>query len=467
MDNLDDNKEGNYLFQRPEGSNFVTHLSVYINFVVMTLYECLRELKAIPEVQEAVELLLHADRNMGSMLVYYDSWDEIDGKRIEWTEQTSPGDTEDSNNETEYDDIDVVHRIIGMPEFMLMYWPKGSRDWNIELYIDIPNKPETEDARSLYSLFMQSMYAPLFQEDNRDEEDDIVTVSLNLDCDINDMARIISYYIRYFECDKEDKKYKINVWWDGCDKAEEKDESWKEYYKEADNMLIIPDVHGRKFWKEAVARYPDADTIFLGDYHDPYPDEGISEQESLENFIEIVEYAKTHSNCQLLLGNHDLHYICNFSEACRIDYGNSAIIHHLLYDNLWLFKIADIRRIGYKTVLFTHAPVLTDWIQEVGETNNASLLVDRLNKLLPDIFSKPWLAEDMLTHMSFYRGGIDEFGSPIWADMREIKDNIIPTVDYSIFAHTQLAEPVITDSWANIDCRRAFILTPHLKLIEA
>lgn len=37
-------------------------------------------------------------------------------------------------------------------------------------------------------------------------------------------------------------------------------------------VLIIPDVHGRPFWKDAVQRYPDTDTIFLGDYHDPYPE---------------------------------------------------------------------------------------------------------------------------------------------------------------------------------------------------
>ncbi|MDE6339063.1 MAG: metallophosphoesterase [Muribaculaceae bacterium] len=435
----------------------------------MTLIESLRSLKAIPEVQYVAELLLNADRKEGEMLVLYDSWDEIDGERVDWSKSTEPQDAEISDIKTVYNEdneVDFVHRIVGMPEISLYYYPIGSSDWRITLEMDIPNIPEMEDTPSLYSLFRQSRFASLFRHLYEVEEDEIVTVCIDMGCDINDAAKLISYYIRYYECDKEDKKYKISVWWDGCDKEEEEDDSLKNYYVEAKDMLIIPDVHGRKFWKEAVARYPDADTIFLGDYHDPYPDEGISEQESLENFKEIVEYAKTHRNCQLLLGNHDLHYICNFGEACRLDYANSAAIHHLLYDNLWLFKIADIRRIGYKTVLFTHAPVLTDWIREVGETDNASLLTERLNRLLPDIFRKPWEAEDMLTHTSFYRGGFGNFGSPIWADMREINDNVIPTVDYSIFAHTQRAQPVITDRWANIDCHRAFILTPHLKLIE-
>ncbi|MDE5880282.1 MAG: hypothetical protein K2H60_01000 [Muribaculaceae bacterium] len=41
------------------------------------------------------------------------------------------------------------------------------------------------------------------------------------------------------------------------------------------DIIVIPDLHGRTFWKEAVEKYPDADTIFLGDYLDPYPNEGI------------------------------------------------------------------------------------------------------------------------------------------------------------------------------------------------
>ncbi|MBD5303766.1 MAG: metallophosphoesterase [Bacteroides sp.] len=428
----------------------------------MSLFECLRSLKVIPEVQYVAELLLNADRKEGEMTVLYESWDEMDGKRVDWSKSTEPEDTEISDIKTEYiedNDPDFVHRIVGMPEISLNYYPMGSRDWHLTLWMDIPNIPEMEDTPSLYSLFLQSRFAPLFRYISEVGEGEIVSVCIDMGCDINDAAKLISYYIRYYECDKEDKKYNIGVWWDGCDKEENKEDVLMKK-----DILIIPDVHGRRFWKEAVEAYPDADIIFLGDYHDPYPDEGISEQESLENFKEIVEYAKTHRNCQLLLGNHDLHYICNFGEACRLDYANSAAIHHLLYDNLWLFKIADLRRVGDKTVLFSHAPVLVDWIQEVGETTNAELLVKRLNSLLPTVFMKPWETEDMLTHTSFYRGGFGNFGSPIWADMQEIDKNIIPTVDFSIFGHTKRPEAVITDTWANLDCRRAFLLNSYLEL---
>ncbi len=40
------------------------------------------------------------------------------------------------------------------------------------------------------------------------------------------------------------------------------------------NILVVPDVHGRKFWETALD-YP-GEIIFLGDYTDPYPREGIT-----------------------------------------------------------------------------------------------------------------------------------------------------------------------------------------------
>ena len=41
-------------------------------------------------------------------------------------------------------------------------------------------------------------------------------------------------------------------------------------------ILVIPDVHGRSFWKNAVAQNTDIPIIFLGDYLDPYAHENIS-----------------------------------------------------------------------------------------------------------------------------------------------------------------------------------------------
>lgn len=234
----------------------------------------------------------------------------------------------------------------------------------------------------------------------------------------------------------------------------------------SDDTIVIPDVHGRTFWREAVEMFPENDTIFLGDYLDPYPAEGISSEEAIANLEEIIAYTKTRPNVTLLMGNHDLHYLCNFGEDCRLDYANSAKIHFLLMDNLWLFRIAAYRELNGKTVIFTHAPILNEWIESVGETTAPKELVNHLNAMLFKIQKQPWDVEEYIGQISHYRGGDSTFGSPVWADVREIDSNIIPTADYSIFAHTQLkSDPIITDRWACIDCRRAFSLTSNLEIL--
>ena len=58
------------------------------------------------------------------------------------------------------------------------------------------------------------------------------------------------------------------------------------------SILIIGDVHGREFWKDAVAKYADEcdKIIFLGDYLDPYPWENITRKQAIWNFEDIIKY---------------------------------------------------------------------------------------------------------------------------------------------------------------------------------
>lgn len=47
-------------------------------------------------------------------------------------------------------------------------------------------------------------------------------------------------------------------------------------------VIIIPDVHGRKFWRSALSWVETTPIVFLGDYLDPYRDEGIDSEEAYE-----------------------------------------------------------------------------------------------------------------------------------------------------------------------------------------
>ena len=75
-------------------------------------------------------------------------------------------------------------------------------------------------------------------------------------------------------------------------------------------MIIIPDVHGRTFWKEAVKGRENEEIVFLGDYIDPYGYEGITPEEGIIALEDIIKFKQDHpNNVHLLLGNHDAGYI--------------------------------------------------------------------------------------------------------------------------------------------------------------
>ena len=68
------------------------------------------------------------------------------------------------------------------------------------------------------------------------------------------------------------------------------------------DVLILPDIHGRSFWREAVKNLsPDDYAIFLGDYADPYPHEGISPEEAWINLLDIIVFAKEHPTLTFLV----------------------------------------------------------------------------------------------------------------------------------------------------------------------
>ena len=89
-------------------------------------------------------------------------------------------------------------------------------------------------------------------------------------------------------------------------------------------LLVIPDLHGRKFWRETLANNIGQidKVIFLGDYLDPYPEE-IEEnpdlmecndfydsQNLLKMLEDIISLKKNEPNKYILLtGNHTDSYI--------------------------------------------------------------------------------------------------------------------------------------------------------------
>lgn len=237
-------------------------------------------------------------------------------------------------------------------------------------------------------------------------------------------------------------------------------------------VLIIPDVHGRTFWKEAVSKYPDIPIVFLGDYLDPYGSEGITPNEALENFREILKFKKENKErVTLLIGNHEIHYFDQFYNFSRKDTINKQIIHDLLYENLSLFKIAAFHTFNKTEYLFSHAGVLQLWWEKhfPNIMPDAVTICNTLNKQIKDAESFNTFIDEAMLDVGVKRGGEDEAGSCVWADVSEhSKSPAFPPGVYQIFGHTQLRKnPVIKKRVADLDCRRAFILTAKgIKAVE-
>lgn len=142
---------------------------------------------------------------------------------------------------------------------------------------------------------------------------------------------------------------------------------------------VIGDIHGRINWKQLVD--PARINIFLGDYFDPY--DRYSYEHLRDNFLEIMQFAKTNPGTILLLGNHDLHYI-HYRDESRLDVLHEDEIKQLLLDNMHLFQ-GIAYAIG-NDILISHAGFTKEWCEYSGYVGDGSLqsYVDHANNLLWD-----------------------------------------------------------------------------------
>lgn len=233
-------------------------------------------------------------------------------------------------------------------------------------------------------------------------------------------------------------------------------------------MIIIPDIHGRKFWKDAISLREDNEkVIFLGDYVDPYKWEDISSEQVINNLKEIIEFKKSNMDSVILLiGNHDYSYINRLAAECRFDYKNADEIQSLFMYNKDLFQFGYYEVIEGVMHTFTHSHILTNWVNyynDVFEDYNKVTVIDKVNQLWKDCDYKT--LGRILNCISFERGGNKQFGSMIWADVCEFDPYAYQSVDYSIFGHSQQdKDPIITNNFACLDNRMAYRLNSSGKI---
>ncbi|MBQ0057979.1 MAG: metallophosphoesterase [Bacteroidales bacterium] len=230
-------------------------------------------------------------------------------------------------------------------------------------------------------------------------------------------------------------------------------------------LLIIPDVHGRTFWKRAIMQYPELPTVFLGDYLDPYTSiEGILPSDALFEFQDILQYKNENPDrVTLLLGNHDIHYFDYKINSSRKDWQNHEKIAQLFSRNLSHFQLTKLINAGGKQFLLSHAGIIPGWIErhfEVIDLSDTKRLADLLNEQLADLKKFKVFVTSALMDVSASRWGTAEYPSIVWADVEDhqLEKHRLPNV-YQVFGHTrQDYRPIIANDYANLDCRKAFLL---------
>ena len=235
-------------------------------------------------------------------------------------------------------------------------------------------------------------------------------------------------------------------------------------------ILIIPDVHGRDFWRDSVIKTltnTSANIVVLGEYTDPYSSEWAPNfdyrQHTIDNLKEIIELKRQNPDrITLLLGNHDCGYAISDSIcSSRMDRLHRSELEELFKENRELFQIAEECDIAGRHFVFSHAGILKGWVRSVwGEEAESPdfKVVDRLNNA--------WLVDDWnilgrLGDYDTYRGwGGFQYGSPVWSDIRSwVKVTPDETYGFNIVGHTQLDDrQVVLDQIADLDCRKVFYI---------
>ena len=212
------------------------------------------------------------------------------------------------------------------------------------------------------------------------------------------------------------------------------------------DILIIPDVHGRSFWKESCNNWQ-GKIIFLGDYHDPYG-EYIEGEPNKAELVAFVENRRKISDVICLLGNHDLSYF-NGIGRCRFDSYKQIEVRFLISTlNPQLYYIyEDLTSEVTNKYLFSHAGITKDWMDyndmELKDLNDVNL-----NNI------------SALDHIPYSRGGHNKYGSCVWNDLEDFKIQTSYKDYYQIFGHSWggRTEPLITDKYAMLDCCKPFVL---------
>lgn len=199
------------------------------------------------------------------------------------------------------------------------------------------------------------------------------------------------------------------------------------------SILVISDVHASIAWKKVFTERKTGDiVVFLGDYFDKRGSGPFAENQ-VNNFLDIVDYAKNNPNTFLLTGNHEYDYMpfCIWSHASKYPDYKKAIM-----DNIDLLQMVYVHESGSKRLVFSHAGVTNTFMVMYGLRHPEEL--NDLWRHNPGYFD--WKPSDPVTRMRSQRDGDDIWQSPIWVRTYALEHDGLKDWE-QVIGHTPVKQP--------------------------
>lgn len=206
--------------------------------------------------------------------------------------------------------------------------------------------------------------------------------------------------------------------------------------------LVIGDIHGNVSKVERFLAYkPLEEHIFLGDICDSF-------YFTRENMAECIKLITTSNNSQLILGNHELHYIDIPPFICSGRDELFARSYRPFYSLLTCKTNVNvaIARDGY---LLTHAGVCSGLAKSMNLPPNSDEAAEMLNKEFWSWHEGNHYNSNKIFNISIERGGINSYGGIFWFDF--YREKKVSNKFKQIFGHTERSKPEQGENWFAID----------------
>lgn len=142
-------------------------------------------------------------------------------------------------------------------------------------------------------------------------------------------------------------------------------------------VIVFGDIHGRNIWKQIVNTEKWDVVIFLGDYFTSR--DGISEDDQITNFKEIMEFKALYPDHVILLrGNHDTQAMGYYWAECYPTFRNTWARDNkdtILDCTQWVYVIDNI--------VFSHAGITQQWFDNVKKARPEVQTFDDINLVEP------------------------------------------------------------------------------------